>query len=345
MKEKTLGIGFIGAGGNTRLRHLPGFKELEGVQLVTVANRSESSSREVAREFGIQRTAADWRSVIADPEVDAVCIGTWPYLHAAATMAALEAGKHVLTEARMAANLAEARLMREASRRNPDRVAQIVPSPFTLELDATVMALLESGRLGPIREVHVAHTTSACVDPEAPLTWRQDPRYSGINMLTLGIYHEVIQRWFKEPLVVRAATGAVFVKERVHWESGERVGVELPDTVSVLGGMGERALLNYHFSGVDSGPGCNEIRLVGEKAALRIDVGAGELYLSETGSAWERLSIDPASRRGWRVEADFVESIRTGKPVELTSFDEGVRYMEFTQAVHDALFPDPNSQA
>lgn len=343
MEQDTLGIGFIGAGGNTRLRHIPGFAGQEGVRLLTVANRSEESSREVADTFGIERISPDWESVVADPEVDAVCIGTWPYLHAPATVAALKAGKHVLTEARMAADLAGARDMLEASQARPDLVAQIVPSPFTLELDKTVQNLLHSGELGEIREVHVAHTHSAYLDPGAPLTWRQDPRYSGINMLTMGIYHEVIQRWFKEPMRVEAATGAVFVPQRTHWESGERLPVELPDSLLIHGRVGQHALLNYHFSGMDSGAGQNEIRLVGEKAALRVDVGAGKLYLSGAGAAEEPLEIDPATRRGWRVETDFVESIRTGRPVELTSFAEGVRYMEFTQAVWDAFSLDPSS--
>ena len=107
--QKQIGIGFIGAGANTRLRHLPGFTAVDGVRLVTVANRSEASSKAVAEEFGIERTAPDWRAVVADPEVDAVCIGTWPYLHAEVSVTALAAGKHVLTEARMACNHAEAK--------------------------------------------------------------------------------------------------------------------------------------------------------------------------------------------------------------------------------------------
>ena len=73
-----IGVGFVGAGGNTKLRHLPGFAATEGVRLVSVANRSEASAQAVADEFSIERVAEDWHAVIADPEVDAVCIGTWP---------------------------------------------------------------------------------------------------------------------------------------------------------------------------------------------------------------------------------------------------------------------------
>lgn len=334
--SKKIGIGFIGAGGNTKLRHLPGFMDIDGVELVSVANRSEESARKVAEAFGIGKVASDWSEVIRDEEVDAICIGTWPYMHAEVTIAALNAGKHVLTEARMAADLAGAREMLEASRAYPDRVAQIVPSPFTLDLDSTVKAILAEGGLGEIREVFIDHAMGACLDPKAPLTWRQDPQYSGINMLTLGIYHEVIQRWFAEPMEVLSAQGMVCVKERLHWETGQPTRVKLPDALHVHGRMGEGAFLNYHLSGIESGPGRNEIRLVGSTGSLRVDVGKGEVYRS-SGNAEELLPVPEAERRGWRVEADFVESIRSGRPVELTSFDEGVRYMEFTDAVHACI--------
>lgn len=55
MAGETLRIGFIGAGGNTTLRHIPGLQAIEGVELVAVCNRSEESGRRVADEFGIAR--------------------------------------------------------------------------------------------------------------------------------------------------------------------------------------------------------------------------------------------------------------------------------------------------
>ena len=126
-----LQIGIVGAGSNTRNRHIPGFQSIDGVEVVVLANRTRESSQRVADSFGIRRIAEKWEDVVSDPGVDAVCIGTWPNLHAAATIAALENGKHVLTEARMARNLEEAEQMLAASRAHPDLVAQIVPAPMS----------------------------------------------------------------------------------------------------------------------------------------------------------------------------------------------------------------------
>src|SRR5262245_60201832 len=101
-----LRVGLIGAGANTRGRHIPGLRAIEGVSIDAVCNRRPESTRAVAEEFGIPRTFERWEDVVADPALDAVVIGTWPYLHAPITLAALAAGKHVLTEARMALNAA-----------------------------------------------------------------------------------------------------------------------------------------------------------------------------------------------------------------------------------------------
>ncbi|MFO7725849.1 MAG: Gfo/Idh/MocA family oxidoreductase [Oceanipulchritudo sp.] len=332
MKKET-GIGFVGAGNNTRLRHLPGFAEIPGVKLVTVANRSEASGRAVAEAFGIPEVAGSWEDVVHHPEVDAVCIGTWPYLHAEVTTAALAAGKHVLTEARMAADLAGAQAMVEASREHPERVAQIVPSPFTLDLDRTVMELIGSGSIGAIREIFIEHAHGGLVDPEVPLGWRQDRRYSGVNMLTMGIYHEVIVRWFADPVTLLGAVGRTWVKERVHWETGRRTPVELPDSLHIHARLGEEVLLNYYFSGVETGPERNQIRLNGSSGSLRVDVGSNTLYRTGDDGTEAEVEVPQEARRGWQVEADFIGSIREGKPVELTSFRDGLRYMAFTEAV------------
>ncbi len=76
MSEPRLRVGFVGAGDNTRARHIPGFRALPNVELTVVANRTRESSERVARSHGIARVAADWREVVTAPDVDAVCIGT-----------------------------------------------------------------------------------------------------------------------------------------------------------------------------------------------------------------------------------------------------------------------------
>jgi predicted dehydrogenase len=94
-----LRIGFIGAGRNPTLEHIPGLQAIDGVELVAVCNRSEASGQHVADEFGIMRVETDPRWIFEANDIDAVCMGTWPYRHREYAVNALEAG-HVLLASR-----------------------------------------------------------------------------------------------------------------------------------------------------------------------------------------------------------------------------------------------------
>jgi UDP-N-acetyl-2-amino-2-deoxyglucuronate dehydrogenase len=88
-----------------------------GAELTAVATRHEDSAREAARTWGAERWYADWRHLVADPNIDAVCIATPTGTHAEIAVAAAEAGKHVLTEKPMASTTREADMMIAACER------------------------------------------------------------------------------------------------------------------------------------------------------------------------------------------------------------------------------------
>lgn len=342
MTTGKLRIGFIGAGGNTRKMHIPGFHKLENVELSVVANRTVESAEKVAKKDGIQRVAKDWRAVVEDPAIDAVCIGTWPYLHAETAIAALENGKHVLCEARMACDLAEAKAMLAASQAHPELVAQVVPAPFSLDFDATIREMIHAGKLGDLLEVRVVHTCGQSACPEGNMSWRQDIGLSGKNILTMGIMHETVQRWVEDEPSWLLADGAVFQAGRSYPDSKEVNEVKVPDSLSILGRFAKSgARLVYHFSGVESGKPRMEFRLNGSKGALRFDAFQPALLFAKAGETEEKkITLSRAESRGWQVEADFVRSIREGAPVKLTSFEQGVRYMTFTEMVAQSLAAD-----
>lgn len=335
MDTDNLRIGIIGAGANTRSMHIPGFQKIPGVDVVVVANRSRESSQRAADEFGIPRIAENWQAVVADPEVDAICIGTWPYLHAEITCAALAQGKHVLTEARMARNLPEAEAMLAASKAHPDLVTQIVPSPMTLILDETIREKISSGHLGTLREITVMHTNSGNADASTPLTWRQDAELSGHNTMALGIFYEAVLRWMQEDVQVEKATAAIYTPMRKRAD-GSIAEVKIPESLTVLGRYQAGTRLVMHLSGVERGPGKQEIRIHGSERSLRIDIFTAEMWETDSAGNESPVEIAPARQIGWRVEADFVDSIRQGTPVRLTDFATGVRTMRFTDEVWSA---------
>ncbi|MDA0349788.1 MAG: Gfo/Idh/MocA family oxidoreductase [Verrucomicrobia bacterium] len=337
MANSPLRIGIIGAGGNTRSRHIPGFQAIDGVDVVSVCNRSLESSQKVADKFGIAKVAADWREVIEDPEVDAVMIGTWPNMHAEATIAALRSGKHVLTEARMARNLKEAEEMLAVSRQYPELVSQLVPSPFSLNFDKTILRMIEEGFLGLLYEVVVEFSNGILADPAGPFSWRLDHETSGVNTLFSGIMHEALIRWVETDPEWVIADGLIGTMARKDAETGQHRTVLIPDNLSVMARFPQGFKATYLFSGVSSSVQRSEVRISGSNGSLWLDLSAGKLWFSATNSnKYEAVEIPENERDEWRVEEDFVRSIRDGKPVTLTNFETGVRYMRFSQAVWDS---------
>ena len=142
---KQINVGIIGAGANTKLHHIPKLQEIPNVNVTAVCNRSERSSEKVAKEFGIRRVFANWQELIEDEDIDAIVIGTWPYMHEIITNAALLSGKHVLCEARMAMNAEQAHEMNRTSKCFPHLIAQLVPAPFTFPFDQEIQSIVSSG--------------------------------------------------------------------------------------------------------------------------------------------------------------------------------------------------------
>lgn len=327
-------VAIVGAGANTKSRHIPGFRAISGVEITGVVNRTGESSARVAQEFGIPRTYPKWQAIVEDPEVDAVCIGTWPDMHCEITCAALKAGKHVLTEARMARNAAEAHRMHAAALANPGFVAQIVPSPFGLVQNPFVLSLLEQGFIGQLREVIVIGVDSSFWDYTEHLHWRQDARISGLNVMALGILHETVSRWIPATTRVFAQT-TCFEKQRPLADSQGLVDVTVPDSVQILTLINGGARGIYHMSSVSLfGPG-KQIHLYGSRGTIKyIMTPEEQLWCGRPGDKELTLvKIPEAQRGGWRVEAEFIAAVRGHGKFQHTDFATGVRYMEFTEAV------------
>lgn len=173
MSNHPVRVGIVGAGRNTTAKHIPGLQAIDGVEVISVCNRSRASSERVARQFGIPKVYDHWWELVAAADTDAIVIGTWPYMHCPVTLAALAADKHVLCEARMAMNAREAQEMLRASRAKSHLVTQIVPSPMTLHVDKTIQRLIAEGFLGDVLAIEVRATGGgAFLDREAPLHLR-----------------------------------------------------------------------------------------------------------------------------------------------------------------------------
>ena len=332
MTGQKIRVGFIGVGANSRKYHVPNLKAQPGVELVAVANRSKTSGERAAKEFGIARVHEDWREVVEAKDIDAICIGTWPYTHCEMTLAALDAGKHVLCEARMAMNAAEGRRMLEGSRRKPNLVAQIVPAPHTLEVDPAVKARLAEGYAGEVLSVELQGSQGRFVDADGPLHWRHDGALSGHNILNMGIWYEAMMRWVGPARRVMAMTKIAVPRRRD--DSGAWHDVKVPDHVDILATLKSGAVAHLRFSSVTGLSPAPQAWIFGSEGTLCIDADAKRLLGGRRGDKELREVTIPAEKRiGWRVETEFVNAIRGREKITHTGFEDGVRYMEFTDAV------------
>lgn len=321
-------VGVVGAGANTVEKHIPNLQAIEGVEIVSVCNRTRESSERVAKQFHIPKVYDNWRELVDAPDTNAIVIGTWPYMHCPVTLAALQANKHVMTEARMAMNLREARQMLEAAKMRPHLVVQVVPSPFTLRVDNTIKRLIAEGYLGDILAIEV-RAGGTFIDRDSPLHWRQDFDLSGFNTMALGIWYEAVMRWVGEAKRV-TALGKTFVPMRRD-ASGNLKAVRIPDHLEVVAEMACGAIAHFQISAVTGLAGGPEAWLFGSEGTLRL--ADGRLFGGRRGdSALTEIPVPPEEEGKWRVEEEFVNAIRGKEKIQLTTFEDGVKYMEFTEA-------------
>jgi predicted dehydrogenase len=333
MDGEDLRIGIIGAGHITRTRHISGFRAIPGVKIVGVCNLRRESTVRVAREYEIPYIFESWEHLVDSDKINAVVIGTWPYLHCPITLAAFDAGKHVLTQARMAMNAREAQRMLDRSRECARLTAMVVPSPYGLVGDAFMRQLIANGYLGALREFHVTGLSNELADPATPLGWRQMTKYSGFNMLKLGILHESAMRW--TPPVNRVIAQAFkLVPRRKDPETGHKTRVGTADSVQVLTTQSDESVGIYRLSGVTWQGNELSIALHGASGSLVYDFATDEIRGARTRERELRpIALPESLRGGWRVEADFVAAVRGERAVTHTDFATGVRYMQFTEAV------------
>lgn len=330
---KTLRIGIIGAGGIVLHRHLPGLQKLPGLEIAAVANSSPASSKAFCEKHAPQaEPVGSWQELAARPDLDIVWIGATPYLHAPATVAALDAGKHVFCQARMSVDLAEAEKMASAATRHPELVTMLCPPPHGLRGDIFIKKLLADGILGAIRMIRLQNFNSAFLDPSKPAHWRQRIEISGLNIMTLGIHTEVMQRWFGD-FDVTAAQGRTFTPVRDGYE------VKIPDVLQVLARFENGAVGTLELSGVHSGEAVDALEVVGEKATLRYDYLREKISLWQAGANdWETLDVPKELEREWQVESDFINAVREpSAPRPHPDFTDGLRYMRVVQRVSDVM--------
>ncbi len=279
-----------------------------GHLLVAVAARDRARAESFAAAHGIAGVHDSYADLIADPEIDVVYNPLANALHAPWNIAAIEAGKHVLTEKPSASNADEAAEVRDATLARP-RLAVLEGFHYLFHpLFQRVCELLESGELGDLQRVEASFTS--------PPPRQGDPRWSlrlaGGALMDLGCYnlhaHRMLAPWGGGVPRLLGARG------------GERAG---------LPGVDEWLDAELEFpNGATGSARCN-MAGAGEQATLRIVGSRGELtapsYVKPqrddrlvvnlpSGERVERLG----TRTSYAYQLDaFAAAVRDGTPLPI----------------------------
>ena len=144
--------GIIGCGGIANGKHMPALSRMADVEMVAFCDIIPERAEEARKKYGTAdaKVYTDYRELLADPEIDNVRVLTNNRMHAEITIAALDAGKHVICEKPMSVTAEEGRAMLEAR----DRSGKVLAVGYQHKFDADVIYAREESMAGELGEIY-----------------------------------------------------------------------------------------------------------------------------------------------------------------------------------------------
>ena len=289
----------------------------------TVVGRNGPEVDKFAKRWGWQKSSTDWQKAVTDPEIDFVDIGTPNNQHRDMTIAALEAGKHVLCEKPLAASIEDARAMVAAARKHKKSKSFVSYSYRRVPAVALAHQLVKAGAIGKLWHIR-GYYLQGWAHPSVPLIWRFDKEAAGSGSHgDLGAHIIDMTRFitgdeFEE---ITGAISETFVKERTILTGqagpgiasgakggGKKGKVEVDDAVLFLARMKSGAIGTFESTRFATGnENKNGVEINGEKGSLMFnfeDLNYLHYYdntLPRQTRGWQRI---PASVPGTHPYAD-----------------------------------------
>jgi predicted dehydrogenase len=322
-------VALIGAGLQARRRAAP-IAEDRRFKIATVIDRDEAKAKRLAEAYGAA-AGTDWRAAVADPSIEIVQVLTYPDSHAEISIAALEAGKHVLCEKPLTRTEDEARALVAAA----ERSGRILKCGFNHRHHPAVLEahrLFEAGAIGKPAFGRARYGIGGRQGVEKE--WRSDPAIvSGGQLMEQGIHVIDLFRWFLGD--VSRVTGFT---STTRWPIAplEDNGFALLETAA-------GAIASVHSS-LTQWTNLFEFEVYGEKGSLVVS-GLGASYGVETLTIAEHDPSGPFSHRtieyrggdvSWKGEWDELVAAIDGKREPLGNGDDGLQAMRIVNAAYAA---------
>jgi predicted dehydrogenase len=356
MGTKRLGVGVIGAGRWANLAHLPGWARDDRCQLVGICDVEEGRATAAAATFGASLATTDYRELLKRDDIDVIDVVTRDSEHLPLNSAALEAGKHVLSEKPVAHDHREVARLAELARSSGLKTK--VGLTFRYSPAVRYMKdLIRSGGLGTPYIYNAYEQNSQWINPRTPLRSREQAVDGPIQVASLEGYGAPvidIGHWLMDSDLT-AVVGVLknFVPERLLAATGEMARVNIDDGDIFIGEFASGAICSVQSSFVTVGnyPGI-EVRVYGSEGAaiarLIEEFGICETLKIARPDDVEFRDVDvPASyypaggspRESWRtlyyanLTASFVSEILGEVDGNEGNFDDGLWVQEVVNAV------------
>lgn len=301
-----VGWGLIGAGDIVRRRVAAALRDAPASALIAVCRARGDLAETFARAVGAPRWYGEWRALVADAELDAVYVATPVHVHAEQTIAAAEAGKHVLCEKPMAMSAAECDRMLAACRANGVTIGVAYYRRF-YPVVRRVKAIIASGEIGVPVVAQVNAFEYFDPLPAHPRAWLLQPAMAGGGpMMDFGCHRiEVLVNLFGSRVRQAASVTASVVFDRA-----------VEDTAAVLLQFepGPCAAVTVTHAARERQ---DTLHVFGTRGSIHVDdLNAGTIRVQADGSRIE--DHPPAENVHLPLVEDFVNAVLTDREPAVT---------------------------
>ena len=314
-------IGIIGCGKIAQVRHIPEYAAHPQARLWGYYDLNQDRARELAEQYG-GKVYPSWRDLLADPDIHAVSVCAANNAHAEITIAALEAGKHVLCEKPMATTLAECEAMVAAAQKS-GKYLMIGHNQRLAKAHARARKLVEEGAIG---DIVTFRTTFGHGGPETwsvdpgKATWFFDKKKAAMGaMADLGIHNTDLLQFLTGQRVVE--TTAVVTTLDKKGPDGRLIGVD--DNAVCIYRMSGGAVGTMTASWTYYGAEDNSTILYGTRGIMRIyDDPAYSIKITTADGENILYDIDQIQTNDNQTKSGvidlFMDSLVNGTPPEIS---------------------------
>ncbi|KIL50632.1 Gfo/Idh/MocA family protein [Jeotgalibacillus soli] len=318
---KKLKIGVIGAGSIAKHRHLPEYAANKEVEIAAICDINEERAKSIAKKFNIEKVLTDYRDLLQE-DLDAVSVCTPNYLHAPISIAALEAGIHVLCEKPIATSAEEADQMIEAANKS-GKVLMIGHNQRFVEAHVKAKQMVASGKLGKVFSFRTAfgHPGPEAWSADGADSWffRKEEAFIGA-MGDLGVHKTDL---------IRYILGEEIIEVAAMIETSSKLKADVDDNAVCLlkteNGIIGTLAASWSYNGKED----NSTVIYTEKAVLRLEDDEEFSVITHfKNGTTEKLKLaqiqsnEDGGQSSSGVIDHFIECVQTGRQ-PLISGEEG----------------------